>query len=365
MNPIISNDIREVIEAVHYRPSVSIIMPFDIRVNQTKELGYSLKIATDKVEQELTSNYPPELASLVINKLKSIVGGLSKQISGKSVAIFVSPVFEKVFFLDFLAEEKIVIDESFEIRDLVFGKKQVNHFLVMLLSAHECKLFLAGNDRFTRLVNDAPETVDAYVNEVPERVANFSDVQDRRDTVTEKFLRHMDQSLSHMLKTYSLPVMIVGADRIIGHFRQLTRNEKSIVSYITGNYENASIPELKDLIQPSVLRWQQERQHQLLKEMDEATGRHKLVSGIMDVWREARNHNGRLLVVERNFMYPAERGADEGTIYEIEPPYNRFSYIKDAVDDVIEVVLKNGGDVEFVEEGLLKEYGHIALLQYY
>ena len=40
-------------------------------------------------------------------------------------------------------------------------------------------------------------------------------------------------------------------------------------------------------------------------------------------------------------------------------------YIKDAVDDVIEKVLKNGGDVEFVDEGLLKDYQHIALIQYY
>ena len=40
-------------------------------------------------------------------------------------------------------------------------------------------------------------------------------------------------------------------------------------------------------------------------------------------------------------------------------------FLKDAVDDVIEKVLASGGDVEFVDEGLLDQYGHIAVIEYY
>jgi hypothetical protein len=35
------------------------------------------------------------------------------------------------------------------------------------------------------------------------------------------------------------------------------------------------------------------------------------------------------------------------------------------VDDLIEKVLQDGGDVEFVEDGSLNDYQHIALVQYY
>ena len=69
-----------------------------------------------------------------------------------------------------------------------------------------------------------------------------------------------------------------------------------------------------------------------------------------DVWREAMGHKGRLLVVEKNYMYAAQHGGSEEIIYKTTEPYNKFSYIKDAVDDVIEKVLENGGDVEFVDE---------------
>jgi hypothetical protein len=64
-------------------------------------------------------------------------------------------------------------------------------------------------------------------------------------------------------------------------------------------------------------------------------------------------------------MYAAEQGGSEDVIYTPAEPYNKFSYIKDAVDDVIEKVLEHGGDVEFVEQGTLKDYQHVALVQYY
>ena len=57
------------------------------------------------------------------------------------------------------------------------------------------------------------------------------------------------------------------------------------------------------------------------------------------------HHKGRLLVVAKNYMYAAEHGDSEDIIYKAAEPYNKFSHIKDAVDDVIEKVLENGGDV--------------------
>ena len=99
--------------------------------------------------------------------------------------------------------------------------------------------------------------------------------------------------------------------------------------------------------------------------MDEAMGRRKLATGMKDVWYEATHKKGRLLIVEKNYMYAAEHTDRNDVINEAIAPYNKFSYIKDAVDDVIEKVLQSGGDVEFVDEGMLADYDHIALIQYY
>ena len=88
-------------------------------------------------------------------------------------------------------------------------------------------------------------------------------------------------------------------------------------------------------------------------------------TGINDVWKQASQHRGRLLIIEKNFSCAGEQGCQEDLINMPVDSYSRFSYVKDAVDDVIEKVLEDGGDVEFVEDGLLKDYRHISLIQHY
>jgi hypothetical protein len=64
-------------------------------------------------------------------------------------------------------------------------------------------------------------------------------------------------------------------------------------------------------------------------------------------------------------MYAAQRGGTEEVLYKIDEQNRDLLCMRDAVDDVIEKVLSNGGDVEFVDEGVLSGYKHIALINYY
>ena len=194
MNTIDTHEIREVMEAVHYRPAVSIIIPFEPKMSLKTELANSLKTAANKVEKELLENYPDELGMLVMQKLRAVIKDLNFNTHKKSIAIYVSPVFEKVLYLDIAVEEKIIVDESFEIRDLVYSKKQLHKYLVLLLSNKVSRIYLGNTETFVRLVSDTPESVYAYVNDVPERVANFSDKSERKEVMMDKFLLHVDNA---------------------------------------------------------------------------------------------------------------------------------------------------------------------------
>jgi hypothetical protein len=364
MTTTMTPELRELIEAVHYRPAVSIIMPFEPKMSLKTELVKSLKFAADKVGQELQENYPDEMSTLVMQKLKGIFKNLNFNTHKKSIAIYVSPVFEKVLYLDIAVEEKIIVDESFEIRDLVYSKKQLHKYLVLMLSANESRIYLGNTETFVRIVSNTSQSV-AFENDAPERVANFSDVADRKQILMNKFLHHIDNGLDIILNAYHLPLFVLGTDKIAGHFKKLTKHASAVIEYVHGNYEEASTDELKKILQPHITDWQKVKQKDLLNQLKEAAGKNKLATGMREVWREAMNQKGRLLVVEKNYMFAAEHGSKEGIIYKAIEPYNKFSYIKDAVDDVMEKVLENGGDVEFVDETVLKDYNHIALIQYY
>ena len=226
-------------------------------------------------------------------------------------------------------------------------------------------MYLGNTNHFIRIVTGIPESIAAYKNDSPERVANFSDSAEQKEILIDQFLHHIDKALDNILKRFHLPLFVLGAERILGHFKKLTKHSGAVSKYIHGNYEEATFPELNQLLAPHVADWKKEKQRELLKKLEVANGKMQLAMGIKDVWREAMNHKGRLLLVEKNYMVAARHGSQEAVIYNEESSGNTSLYIKDAVDDIIEKVLENGGDVEFVDEGLLKAYQQIALIQYY
>ena len=101
----------------------------------------------------------------------------------------------------------------------------------------------------------------------------------------------------------------------------------------------------------------------MISKLEEAFNEHKAIAGIEDVYKGA-GKNSTLLVVERNYHYPAFK-ANGGKLNPCNFSLRDSIYIKDAVDDVIEKVLENGGDVEFVADGLLANYQRIAMMVRY
>jgi len=365
MNSILTTELKEVIQAVHYRPAVSIVMPFEPKMDSKTALAYALKAAVHKVEQELLLNYPDEICTLVMHKINAIIKGINFNTYKKSVAIYVSPVFEKILYLDIAVEEKIIIDESFEIRDLVYSKKQFHKYLVLLLSGSGSQIYLADSNTFVKIVSAPSPSVHAGINDIPQRVANFFDKSERKEIMMHKFLHHIDNTVDIVLNAYHLPLFVMGTERIVGHFKKLTKHAAAVIEYVQGNYEDATLPMLKQILEPYITDWKKVREKDLMNQLEEAAGKKQVAIGMKEVWKDATKAIGRLLLVEKNYMYAAEHGSIDEVIYKATEPYNKFSYIKDAVDDVMEKVLESGGDVEFVEPGMLKDYQHIALIQYY
>ncbi|QTE34883.1 hypothetical protein J3L18_17180 [Mucilaginibacter gossypii] len=365
MKTQLSPDIIEVLNALHYRPALSLILPMDAQVSLKAEIAHKLKIAADNAARELRRDYPEEQCALMTKKLQSLLEGLILPADKKGIAIYVSPVFEKVLYTDCSVTEKLVIDESFEIRDLLYDAKQHHKVLLLVLSGQETKIFLGDRGTLQPLPSNIPQSIYDYVPDGPERIGNFSDVSEHKQVVVDNFLRHIDEELGNLIHEYSLPVLLLGAERILGHFGKISKHTSAIIGQEAGNYEHATLTELQEVIAPCLASLQKQRECELLVRLDEAAGQQRLAKGVYDVWRAAAEGKGQLLVVERNYSFLARHSAEPGMIEALTEPYDHFSYIRDAVDDALEKVLKGGGDAEFVADGVLGDFGHVALVKYY
>ncbi len=365
MNSLLSDEEHKVVGSIKYMPAVSIIQPFEFKKSLKKELLYKLKVVAEKVEQELSKNYPAAQVLPVMNKLHHLISNLSYDTHKKGIAIFVSPLVEKVFYLDLPVEEKLVIDESFEIRDLIYSKKLNIRFLVLLLSGESSRMYLGRSSSLSLIKSEVSDNIAAYKRDMPEKMTHFTDPAGYKEVLLNKFLYHMDERLSTLLKAYSLPVFVMGAKRTSGHFKKMTKNEKSIAGYIHGNFMEATEAEIHQAMEPHLVNWRKIKEQEVLQQLEKAANEKRLIHGIKEVWSAASREISRLLVVEKDFIFAARQGANAGRIYKDDLNMAYPFYIKDAVDDIIEKVLENEGDVEFVDNGVLKNYGRIALIQHY
>ena len=64
-------------------------------------------------------------------------------------------------------------------------------------------------------------------------------------------------------------------------------------------------------------------------------------------------------------MYTDQKKEMEQLLHKKEDTPNQPHYIKDVMDEILEQVLKNGGDVQFVDKRVLDNYEHTAHLQVY
>lgn len=343
-------------------PCISLIMPFNPKMGQKKELGNKLKAATLKLENELLKGYRADNAGEVLKKLGKVIKGLDYTTHKKSIAIFISRLIEKVYYLDMPVEEKLFVDASFEIRDLIYSKKQIHKYLLVVLSSKRITVHLGDIEHFIPIISNMAEDVAGCKKDTPGNFDDFSEADKRKEIKLDKFLGHCDNTLTLLLQSYQLPLFVMGTAKKINHFKKITHNESHVIEYIEGDFEEKTESELHKIMRPYVIDWKKVIQLDLLQQVDEALNQKKLAVGIKEVWKATSQKRVKLLVVEKNFIYPAQETTTPGVIFRHDESINEAFYIKDVVDDVIEKVLESGGNVDFVDEGLLKKYQKIVLI---
>jgi Bacterial archaeo-eukaryotic release factor family 3 len=185
-----------------------------------------------------------------------------------------------------------------------------------------------------------------------------------RDEYHRQFFRQIDAALKPFLADDPLPLVVVGVDRFLASFNEVTNYKDSILATLPGSHDKTSPHELGKLVWPKVKEALAEQRQQVLSELDMAVGARKFVSTIGEVWRLANEGRGHLLLIEENFHLPArvdETGMHLIPAEDITAP----NVMDDAVDEIIETVLSKQGRVVFLENGQLATHQRIALILRY
>lgn len=325
---------------LHAHPCVTVVLPFEPLMSLKQSITKRLADLYEQAVQLMEDFYPLAQTEPVLKKLKKLFDQLDYSTCRKSIAVFVSPVIDKVYYLDCEVEEKITVGENFELKDLVHDKKNAQQYVLLSINERTSTSWFYDGVQLILMVSNDKDALYGTGN----------DYQDA-------FIRHADNGLSILLNVYALPLFVVGPAPVVTRFKELTHNGLQLAGCVYSVADPSSPAELLDALYVFAGQWDKIKTKYLLRKAMVAQLAGKLTAGLDNVQEALQRRRGKLLLLERQYAYPlskAPAGPEEKAM-----PF----YVKDCSDELVERMLLRGGEVAFVEKGALGEYQHIALLE--
>ncbi len=346
-------------------PLVTITLPTHRTAPENQQDPIRVKNLVNQAVDRLLNEFPKREVEPILRNLDQIANQIDYRFAQDGLAMYIHQDFARLFYLPFPLRERVVIDESFFTRDLVFALNRTQRYWVLVLSEKPTRLYEGIRDALNEVQADGfPMIHEGPGGEEPLPGGFGVRKSHIRDEYHRKFFRQVDQALNPFLADDPLPLVVVGVERYLAFFNEITSHKSHILTTLTGNHDQTPPHELAKLVWPLVeLNLNEERKRSLL-DLEKAIGERKVVTTIGEIWRYAQEGRGRLLLVEENFHYPAKVAESGLTLLPAEDP-TAPDVLDDAVDEIVEAVLAHGGQVIFLEDGLLAEHQRIALILRY
>jgi hypothetical protein len=304
-----------------------------------------------------------EVAPLVRN-LDRLVDQVDWEHALDGLALFASRDVSTAIRLPFRVKPRLVVDTTFATRDLVFALNRSPHYRVLVLTEKPTRLFDATTTVLTEVTTGPFPMVHSGpggASRLPGgRGINPSAV---RDESHRKFFRKVDAALAAIQKEEHLSVVLVGVERYLAFYQEVTKDPDAIVGAVAGSHDAPNPSSLGKLVWPVFKAGDTLRRTRALARLHQAVSLNRHASGIDQVWRAAFEQRCQTLLVETTFEHPADLSPAGDRLL----PYTGRgpSALDDAVDESIERVIADGGDVFFYDPGALDIHqGIAAILRY-
>ncbi len=347
-------------------PSLTITLPTHRTSPDNRQDPIRLKNLVAEAAARLTAELGKREVAAVLRSLEELAETVDHTYNLDGLALFVSAEGAHAYSLPFSLPERVIVDERFFTRDLVYAYNRSPHYWVLALSEQPTRLFLAFRDDLEELTagsafpmtHGGPGGARGLPNDPAVNASQFRDEHHRI------FFRDVDAALAAYMADEPLPLAVVGVDRYLSFFSEVTSHGGQIVATLAGNHDQTSAHDLGRLVWPLVRASLAERRNAILDELGVAVGGQRSVSTLGEAWRFAQEGRGQTLVVEEGYH---EAATIDASGLHLLPAGEEGgpAALDDAVDATVAAVLAKGGRVVFVADGALAQHGRIALILRY
>lgn len=363
------------LQAQRGEPSISITLPvYYTSPTELQQTEIRLKNLLSQTEERLLRNHEARDIAPLLNRLHALADSVDTHRRAGGIAIFANPGFGRVMYLATPLEERIVIDDNFATREIVRALLTSPRYRVLSLTEEAAYLYEGRRDRLHRVENEhfpLKRDVDGVQTELPSTYG--VEVSDLQKAQEREYAQRVEAALKEVCDRDPLPLALVGVERTLAHFDKAvagqTDEKFNVVARMHGNYEKVGIAELETKLWPLVEPALHGARERAKARLEEAVGVDRAAFGLSKVWEHANVGRIDTLLVERDYHQSARVVSSEMPFGNLEPcddcDTREADVLPDAVDEIIEIVMRNSGDVVFVDSNELVEPGHIAAILRY
>jgi hypothetical protein len=339
-------------------PSVSILAPTHRTAPLNRQDPIKVKNLVRKAIDRLHGEFNKREVAAVVDNLQELVRKVDWEHTLDGLALFAGREQSAAVLLPFRVRPRAMIDETFATRDLVYAFNRAPPYRVLVLG-HTARLY----DAWTTVLDEHRTRPFPLVHRgrggasklTGGKGINRSAV---RDDAMRAFFRLVDDAVDAVQKANALSLVVVGVERNLAFYQEVTRQSTAIIGMLAGGHEDTSSSALGKLVWPVFDTGATLRRTAALVQLDSAVGVNRHSSGIDQVWRAALGSQCRTLLVEKEFKYPADLTPEGDRLLPYTGQGSRA--LDDAVDEVIERVMDSGGEVFFYPAGDLEAHQKIA-----
>jgi hypothetical protein len=339
-------------------PSVSILAPTHRTAPANKQDPIKVKNLVSKAVKRLQTEFPKREVAAVVKNLQSLIKEIEWNYTLDGLALFASRDVAALLTVPFRVKPRAMIDETFATRDLVYAYNRATPYRVLVLG-HTARLF----DGWTTVLEEhrvKPFPLAHKGRGGPAKLPGGVGINRSaiRDEDQRQFFRSADEALAPLQKAHPLPLVVVGVERNLAFFREVTRHGSDVVGMLAGNHEKTAPHDLGKLVWPVFEQGAIGRRTEALVQLDHAVNANRYASGIAQVWREIVGRKVRTLLVEKDYKYSTNIADDGVTLAKYTG--EGAQALDDIVDEAVERVVAAGGEVFFYQPGDLGVHQKIA-----
>ena len=355
----------QALKAIKSYPCITITLPTHRTSPDNQQDPIRVKNLVAEAKERLLREMSARESEPLFERLDDLVADINYPHLQEGLALFVSADVEQWFTIPHTLEERVVVDDTFFIRDLVRTLNRLRRYWVLSLSEQPTRLYIAARDELEEITDSGfPMLHASPTGENLLRRGFGVNASRHRDERHRQFFRAVDQAFAPLLAEDPLPVVVIGVDRYQSFFSEVATSANRVIATVTGNYDRMTAHELGELVWPVAREAFAARRRAVLDRLGAAVGAQRSSSTLGEVWRDARIGRGETLVVEDGYHQPARINEMGLLDLDVDDP-TAPDVLDDAVDEVVTSVLEKGGDVVFVEDGELAQHGRIALILRY